>query len=145
MGDPGGLLQRGGFALPVSDVERLTVRYRDFSGLARDLRAHGMTNVLSERSRKSLRRDTLAALLAAGPSLAATLKATLLFPADDARLERSRAERAYLEPPEEQGHWLNCPKCGTVTEPCEDEDCDERYDHDGGLCLTCQREAENAD
>ena len=62
--DLGGLLQRGGFALPVSDVERLNVRYRDFAGLARDLRAHGLTNVLSERSRKPLRRDTLAALLA---------------------------------------------------------------------------------
>ncbi|MBA2590413.1 MAG: methyltransferase domain-containing protein [Alphaproteobacteria bacterium] len=61
--DVGALLQRAGFALPVSDVERLTVRYKDFSGLARDLRAHGLTNVLAERSRKPLRRDTLAALL----------------------------------------------------------------------------------
>lgn len=62
--DLGGLLQRGGFALPVADVERLTVRYRDFSGLARDLRLHGFTNFLSERSKRPLRRDTLAALLA---------------------------------------------------------------------------------
>jgi len=62
--DLGGLLQRGGFALPVSDVERLNVRYRDFAGLARDLRAHGLTNVLSQRSRSTMRRDTLAALLA---------------------------------------------------------------------------------
>jgi SAM-dependent methyltransferase len=62
--DLGGLLQRGGFALPVSDVERLVVHYRDFSGLARDLRAHGFTNALAERSRRPLRRDTLAALLA---------------------------------------------------------------------------------
>lgn len=62
--DLGGLLQRGGFALPVSDIERLNVRYRDFSGLARDLRTHGMTNALSQRSRRPLRRDTLAALLA---------------------------------------------------------------------------------
>jgi SAM-dependent methyltransferase len=62
--DLGGLLQRGGFALPVSDVERLVVRYRQFSGLARDLRAHGLTNVMTERSRTPLRRDTLAALLA---------------------------------------------------------------------------------
>jgi SAM-dependent methyltransferase len=62
--DLGGLLQRGGFALPVSDVERLNVRYRDFFALARDLRAHGLTNVMRERSRKPLRRDTLAALLA---------------------------------------------------------------------------------
>jgi len=61
--DLGGLLQRAGFALPVSDVERLTVRYRDFYALARDLRAHGFTNVMSERSRRFLRRDTLAALL----------------------------------------------------------------------------------
>ena len=61
--DLGGLLQRAGFALPVSDVERLTVRYCDFSGLVRDLRAHGFTNVLTERSRAPLRRDTLAALL----------------------------------------------------------------------------------
>lgn len=61
--DLGALLQRGGFALPVSDVERLMVRYRDFYALARDLRAHGLTNVLSERSRKFLRRDTLMALL----------------------------------------------------------------------------------
>jgi SAM-dependent methyltransferase len=62
--DLGGLLQRGGFALPVADVERLTVRYRDFWSLARDLRAHGLTNNLGERSRRFLRRDTLAALLA---------------------------------------------------------------------------------
>jgi SAM-dependent methyltransferase len=63
--DLGGLLQRADFALPVADVERLTVRYRDFSGLARDLRAHGFTNPLSERSKRPLRRDTLAALLEA--------------------------------------------------------------------------------
>ncbi|MDB5740654.1 MAG: hypothetical protein JWP16_1694 [Alphaproteobacteria bacterium] len=62
--DVGGLLQRAGFALPVADVERLTVRYGDFFSLARDLRAHGFTNVMTERSRSSLRRDTLAALLA---------------------------------------------------------------------------------
>jgi SAM-dependent methyltransferase len=62
--DLGGLLQRGGFALPVADVERLVVRYGDFFALVRDLRAHGLTNVLSERSRVPLRRDTLAALLA---------------------------------------------------------------------------------
>ncbi|MGD9832863.1 MAG: ABC transporter substrate-binding protein [Piscinibacter sp.] len=35
----------------------------------------------------------------AGPLAAQTLKATLLHPADDARLERSRAERAYLGHP----------------------------------------------
>ena len=62
--DLGALLQRGGFALPVADVERLVVRYRDFGGLVKDLRAHGFTNVMSARSRQVLRRDTLTALLA---------------------------------------------------------------------------------
>jgi SAM-dependent methyltransferase len=62
--DMGGLLQRGGFALPVADVERVAVRYGDFAKLVRDLRAHGQTNVLSERRKNFLRRDTLAALLA---------------------------------------------------------------------------------
>jgi hypothetical protein len=61
--DMGGLLQRAGFALPVADVERLTARYGDFSGLTRDLRAHGLTNVLSDRHKGLVRRDTLAALL----------------------------------------------------------------------------------
>jgi SAM-dependent methyltransferase len=62
--DAGSLLQRAGFALPVADVERLVVRYSEFFGLVRDLRAHGLTNVMGERSRASLRRDTLAALIA---------------------------------------------------------------------------------
>jgi SAM-dependent methyltransferase len=62
--DLGSLLQRAGFALPVADVERLVVRYRDFTGLVKDLRAHSLTNVMSARSRQPLRRDTLTALLA---------------------------------------------------------------------------------
>ena len=62
--DLGGLLQRAGFALPVADVERTQVRYSDFAALVRDLRAHGLTNVLSERRKRFLRRDTLAAMLA---------------------------------------------------------------------------------
>jgi SAM-dependent methyltransferase len=62
--DLGGLLQRAGFALPVADVERIDVAYVEFTTLANDLRALGETNVLAERSRKFLRRDTLAATLA---------------------------------------------------------------------------------
>jgi SAM-dependent methyltransferase len=62
--DLGSLLQRAGFALPVSDSERLNVRYGDFQALARDLRLHALTNAMSERSRKPLRRATLEALLA---------------------------------------------------------------------------------
>jgi SAM-dependent methyltransferase len=60
--DMGFLLQRAGFALPVADVERSLVRYGDFMRLAGDLRAHGQTNVMTGRSRKFLRRDTLRAL-----------------------------------------------------------------------------------
>jgi len=61
--DLGGLLQRAGFALPVADVERTTVLYRDFETLVRDLRVHGETNALTERSRDPLSRATRAALL----------------------------------------------------------------------------------
>jgi len=61
--DGGALLQRAGFTLPVADVERLLVRYGDFFALVRDLRVHGFTNVLAQRSRAPLRRDTLDAML----------------------------------------------------------------------------------
>ncbi|MGA9794121.1 MAG: methyltransferase domain-containing protein [Rhizomicrobium sp.] len=62
--DLGALLQRAGFALPVADSERTVVRYRAFETLVSDLRTLGETNALSQRSRKFLRRDTLAASLA---------------------------------------------------------------------------------
>ncbi|HVL42748.1 MAG TPA: methyltransferase domain-containing protein [Brevundimonas sp.] len=45
--DGAALLQRAGFALPVADVDRVTVRYPDLFALARDLRAMGETNVLA--------------------------------------------------------------------------------------------------
>lgn len=61
--DLGGLLQRAGFALPVADIERTVVRYRNFGTLIADLRAMGETNALVERNRKPLRRDTLGAVL----------------------------------------------------------------------------------
>lgn len=61
--DLGALLQRAGFALPVADSERTTIRYRTFDRLISDLRAAGETNVLMQRSRKPLRRDVLAASL----------------------------------------------------------------------------------
>jgi SAM-dependent methyltransferase len=50
--DAGALLQRAGFALPVADVETLTVRYDTMFGLMRDLRAMGATNALIDRSRR---------------------------------------------------------------------------------------------
>ncbi len=49
--DLGGLLQRAGFALPVADLDRLTVRYGSSLGLMRDLKAMGLANPLTERSR----------------------------------------------------------------------------------------------
>lgn len=50
--DVGALLQRAGFALPVTDVETITVRYPDMFALMRDLRAMGATNALAARSRQ---------------------------------------------------------------------------------------------
>jgi hypothetical protein len=58
--DLAGLLQRAGFALPVADAERLTLRYGDALALMRDLRAMGATSVLSERDRRPLTRAILA-------------------------------------------------------------------------------------
>jgi hypothetical protein len=60
--DIGALLQRAGFALPVVDTERLTVRYDSVLALMRDLRRMGATNALSERRRAPLKRATLARL-----------------------------------------------------------------------------------
>ena len=57
--DMGGLLQRAGFALPVTDVDRVTVRYASPISLMHDLRRMGATNALLERSRRPLRRATL--------------------------------------------------------------------------------------
>jgi SAM-dependent methyltransferase len=57
--DLGGLLQRAGFALPVIDSERITVRYSSVFNLMHDLRRMGATNALAERRRAPLRRTTL--------------------------------------------------------------------------------------
>jgi len=55
----GGLLQRAGFALPVTDVDRLVVRYDSAFELMHDLRRMGATNVLVERRRIPTRRATM--------------------------------------------------------------------------------------
>jgi len=55
----GALLQRAGFALPVTDVDRLSVRYASPFALMHDLRRMGATNVLLERRRRPLKRATL--------------------------------------------------------------------------------------
>jgi SAM-dependent methyltransferase len=58
--DAAGLLQRAGFALPVSDIDRVTVRYDHPLKLLADLRAMGETNVLFDRPRRRLTRAVLA-------------------------------------------------------------------------------------
>lgn len=50
--DAGALLQRAGFALPVSDIESVTVRYDNAFDLMRDLRQMGMQNALFDRARR---------------------------------------------------------------------------------------------
>ncbi|HTC04203.1 MAG TPA: methyltransferase domain-containing protein [Xanthobacteraceae bacterium] len=57
--DLGALLQRAGFALPVTDVDRITVRYDSVFGLMHDLRRMGATNALLARRRTPLKRTTL--------------------------------------------------------------------------------------
>jgi SAM-dependent methyltransferase len=60
--DLGGLLQRAGFALPVTDVDRVVVRYGDPLALLSDLRRMGAANPLADRRRTPLLRKTLARL-----------------------------------------------------------------------------------
>ena len=55
----GALLQRVGFALPVADQDRHTVRYSSPLALMHDLRAMGATSVLTERDPRPLRRAVL--------------------------------------------------------------------------------------
>jgi SAM-dependent methyltransferase len=57
--DIGALLQRAGFALPVVDSDRVTVRYDTVFALMHDLRRMGATNALTERRRRPLKRATL--------------------------------------------------------------------------------------
>jgi hypothetical protein len=57
--DIGSLLQRAGLALPVTDVDRVVVRYDSAFALMADLRRMGATNVLIERRRTPTRRATM--------------------------------------------------------------------------------------
>ena len=57
--DVGSLLQRAGFALPVTDVDRIVVRYDSAFALMQDLRRMGATNILAERRRTPTRRATM--------------------------------------------------------------------------------------
>jgi SAM-dependent methyltransferase len=57
--DVGALLQRAGFALPVTDVDRVVVRYGSAFALMHDLRRMSATNILAERRRTPTRRATM--------------------------------------------------------------------------------------
>jgi SAM-dependent methyltransferase len=60
MRDAAHLLQRAGLALPASDRDVVTVRYRNFLALLYDLRAMGETAPLIDRSPRALSRRTIA-------------------------------------------------------------------------------------
>ena len=57
--DLGQLLQRAGFALPVADLETLTLTYRSPFELMAELRKSGFSNALSARSRRPVTQRTL--------------------------------------------------------------------------------------
>jgi SAM-dependent methyltransferase len=57
--DYGALLQRAGFALPVSDAEMLRLTYPDPRALMQEIRTLGGGNVLASRKRAPLSRRTL--------------------------------------------------------------------------------------
>jgi NADH dehydrogenase [ubiquinone] 1 alpha subcomplex assembly factor 5 len=58
--DAAGLLQRGGFALPVADAETITVTYPDMMQLMADLRAMGEANAVLQRLKRPTRRAVFA-------------------------------------------------------------------------------------
>lgn len=57
----GGLLTDVGFAMPVVDVDKVTVGYSSLRQLVADLRAMGATNILNGRSKLPLSRQAVAA------------------------------------------------------------------------------------
>jgi SAM-dependent methyltransferase len=57
--DAAGLLQRAGFALPVADVDRVTVRYPHIFALLADLRAMGEAHAPATPADRPLRRAVL--------------------------------------------------------------------------------------
>jgi len=80
--DCAALLQRAGFALPVADVEELTLLYADRLALLRELRAAGEANAVWLRDRRVPPRGLFPAALALLPErdgrVAATLRLAML-------------------------------------------------------------------
>ena len=81
LSDAGGLLQRAGFTLPVTDVETHTVRYGHPLRLMAELKALGAQNPLAERPARPVTRKLLQAATEAYGALAldadARVRATL--------------------------------------------------------------------
>lgn len=75
--DCAGLLQRAGFALPVADVEDLTLLYADPLRLLRDLRAAGEANAVALRERSVPPRALFPMALAGLPQQDGRARATL--------------------------------------------------------------------
>ena len=71
LADAGGLLQRAGFTLPVTDVETHTVRYSSALALMRELKALGASNPLADRPGRLATPRLLAAAAQAYSGLAA--------------------------------------------------------------------------
>ncbi len=78
--DYGALLQRAGFALPVTDADVVEVTYKTVFDLMRELRGMGASNVLMARRRTPLKREIL---MRTGEIYARR------FPANDGRIAAS--------------------------------------------------------
>jgi Methyltransferase domain len=57
----GGLLQRAGLALPVADLDRVTLRYAEPLSLMREVKALGYANMMIDRAKKPVTRNLLMA------------------------------------------------------------------------------------
>ena len=75
--DCAGLLQRAGFALPVADVDDITLLYAEPFALLRDLRAAGETNAVALRDRRIPPRALFPRALANLPQREGRFPATL--------------------------------------------------------------------
>jgi len=71
LGDSGGLLQRAGFKLPVTDVETHVVRYGSPIALMQELKTLGAQNPLADRPPRPMSRSLLAAASSAYEAIAA--------------------------------------------------------------------------
>ncbi len=77
--DLAALLQRAGFALPVADVEEISLRYADPFALLRDLRAAGECNAVALRDHRVPQSALFPAALAASPQQEGRMTATLRY------------------------------------------------------------------